>query len=160
MRRLLLMLPVVFLGCDFFAPSSITREVINTSEAPAAIGPYSQAVKLGNTLYCSGQIGLNPSTGDLVTGDIQEETRQVLKNLGAVLRAGGMDYKDVVSATVYLADLDDYKTVNEVYAEFFKENKPARAAIQIARLPREARVEIACVAVKVDWRSERSDANE
>jgi 2-iminobutanoate/2-iminopropanoate deaminase len=85
-----------------------------------------------------------------VTGDIQEETRQVLKNLGAVLRAGGMDYYDVVSATVYLTNMDDYKIVNEIYAEFFKENKPARAAVQVARLPRNVRVEISCIAVRID----------
>jgi 2-iminobutanoate/2-iminopropanoate deaminase len=150
MRRLLLILPLVFFGCDLLQQTPITREVINTPEAPAAIGPYSQAIKIGPTMYCSGQIGLNPATGDLVTGDIQQETRQVLKNLGAVLRAGGMDYKHVASATVYLADLNDYKSVNEVYAEFFKENKPARAAVQVARLPRDARVEIACMAIKVD----------
>jgi len=147
MRRLILILFVVLGGCHF-QPPPIKREVINTPEAPVAIGPYSQAIKMGNVLYCSGQIGLNPATGELVTGDIQEETRQVLKNLGAVLRAGGMDYNDVTSATVYLANMDDYKSVNEIYAEFFKENKPARAAVQVARLPRNVRVEIACIAVK------------
>jgi 2-iminobutanoate/2-iminopropanoate deaminase len=150
MRRLMLLLPFIFCGCDFFKPPPVTREVINTPEAPAAIGPYSQAIKVGNTLYCSGQIGLNPATGDLVTGDIQEETRQVLKNLGAVLRAGGADYKDVVSATIYLANMDDYKIVNEIYATYFNADKPARATVQVARLPREARVEISCMAVKVD----------
>lgn len=150
MRRLLLLLPFIFYGCDLFQPPPVTREVINTPEAPAAIGPYSQAIKVGNTMYCSGQLGLNPATGDLVTGDIQEETRQVLKNLGAVLRAGGTDYKDVVSATIYLANMDDYKIVNEVYATFFNADKPARATVQVARLPRDARVEIACMAVKVE----------
>jgi len=150
MRRLILLLPFIFYGCDLFQPAPVTREVISTPEAPAAIGPYSQAIKIGNTLYCSGQLGLNPATGDLITGDIQEETRQVLKNLGAVLRAGGADYKDVVSATIYLANMDDYKIVNEVYATFFNADKPARATVQVARLPRDARVEISCMAVKVD----------
>ncbi|MDZ7288881.1 MAG: RidA family protein [candidate division KSB1 bacterium] len=149
MRRLLLILPLIFWGCDIFQQVPITREVIDTREAPKAIGPYSQAIKIGNVLYCSGQIGLD-TAGVMVGGDIQDETRQVLKNIGAILRAGGMDYKDVVNATVYLANLDDYKVINEVYAEFFKENKPARAAIQIARLPRDARVEISCVAVKLE----------
>lgn len=150
MRRLWLILPVILCGCDLFQPPPVVREVINTPEAPAAIGPYSQAIKVGNTLYCSGQIALYPATGDLVTGDIQEETRQVLKNLGAVLRAGGADYKDVVSATIYLTNMDDYKIVNEVYGSFFNENKPARVTVQVARLPREAQVEIMFVAVKTD----------
>ncbi|MGH7490908.1 MAG: RidA family protein [bacterium] len=126
------------------------REPITSPDAPAAIGPYSQAIKIGNQMYCSGQIGINPATGDLVVGDIKEETRQVLKNLGAVLRAGSMDYKDVVKATVFLADINDYKLVNEVYSEFFTDVKPAREAVQVARLPRDARVEISCMAVKVE----------
>jgi 2-iminobutanoate/2-iminopropanoate deaminase len=133
-----------------FEQPPLIREVINTPDAPAAIGPYSQAIKIGNAIYCSGQLGLNPVTGDLAGGDIQNETRQVLKNLGAVLRAGGMDYKDVVSASVFLTNLDDYKVVNEVYEEFFHDSKPARAAVQVARLPRNARIEISCTAVKVD----------
>jgi len=150
MRRFLLLLPFIFCGCDFFNQPPITREAINTPEAPAAIGPYSQALKLGNALYCSGQIGLIPATGEMVGGDLQAETRQVLKNLGAVLRAAGMNYEDVVNATVYLTNLDDYKNMNEVYAEFFTSNKPARATMQVARLPRDARVEISCMAVKLD----------
>jgi len=124
------------------------KTVIKTSEAPAAIGPYSQAIMVGNTLYCSGQIALDPLTGKMVADNVQTETRQTLKNLGEVLRAAGMDFANVVQATVYLADMNDYKTVNEIYAEFFKEKPPARAAVQVARLPREARVEIACIAVK------------
>jgi len=152
MRCFLLILPVLFLSCDFFQPQipSIPREAINPPDAPAAIGPYSQAIKLGPALYCSGQIALNPATGDLVTGDIQAETRQVLKNLGAVLRAAGMDYQHVVSATVYLSNLDDYKIVNEIYAEFFTAAKPARATVQVARLPRDAHVEISCIAIKTE----------
>lgn len=125
------------------------RMAIVTPEAPAAIGPYSQAIMVGNTLYCSGQIALDPATGSLVSENIQAETRQALKNLGAILRAAGMDYSDVVQATVFLFDLNDYKIVNEVYAEFFKEQPPARAAVQVARLPRDARLEIACIAVKI-----------
>jgi 2-iminobutanoate/2-iminopropanoate deaminase len=124
------------------------KTVIKTSEAPAAIGPYSQAIMIGNTLYCSGQIALDPATSKMVTENVQAETRQALKNLGAVLRAAGMDYANVVQATVYLADMNEYKSMNQVYAEFFKENPPARAAVQVARLPRDARVEIACIAVK------------
>jgi 2-iminobutanoate/2-iminopropanoate deaminase len=149
MYRFLFILLLLFSGCTFFEQPLPIREVINTPEAPAAIGPYSQAIKIGNVIYCSGQIGLDPATGDLVGGDIQNETRQVLKNLGAVLRAGGMDYKDIVSASVFLTNLDDYKVVNEVYEEILGANKPARAAVQVAGLPRNARIEISCMAVKL-----------
>jgi 2-iminobutanoate/2-iminopropanoate deaminase len=125
------------------------KTVINSSDAPAAIGPYSQAIMVGNTLYCSGQIAIDPATDKMVSEGIQAETRQALKNLGVVLRAAGMGYADVVQATVYLADMNDFKTMNDIYAEYFKENPPARATVQVARLPRDARVEIACIAVKM-----------
>jgi 2-iminobutanoate/2-iminopropanoate deaminase len=124
------------------------KVVVRSPDAPAAIGPYSQAILVGNTLYCSGQIALDPAAGKLASESIQTETRQVLKNLGAVLRAAGTDYVNVVQTTVYLADMNDFKAMNEVYAEFFKTNPPARATVQVARLPRDARIEIACVAVK------------
>ena len=124
------------------------RTFIKTPNAPAAIGPYSQAVLVGDTLYCSGQIPLDPQTGSLVTGTIEQESERVLENLGAVLRAAGMDYVNVVSCTVYLADMKDYGQVNEVYARYFSEMPPARAAVQVAGLPRGCRVEIACVAVR------------
>jgi 2-iminobutanoate/2-iminopropanoate deaminase len=153
MRHLLVALPLVVLsGCPLFeppAPAPPTREIITAPDAPAAIGPYSHAIKVGNVIYCSGQIGLDPATGDLVGGDIQNETRQALKNLGAVLRAGGVDFNSVASATVYLTNIDDYKVVNEVYEEFFKDSKPARAAVQVARLPRDARVEVSCIAIQL-----------
>lgn len=125
-----------------------TKTIISTADAPKAIGPYSQAVKVGNTLYCSGQIALNPSTGELVTQDIEAETRQVLQNLGAVLQAAGMDFSNVVRATVYMTDIDNYQRINAVYAEFFSESKPARAAVQVANLPAGANVEISCIAVE------------
>ena len=149
LRRLFLCTAFTLSGCTLLQPppEPIKREPVTSPDAPAAIGPYSQAIKIGNNLYCSGQIGINPATGDMVIGDIKEETRQVLKNLGAVLRAAGMDYKDVVKATVFLADMNDYKLVNEAYSEFFTETKPAREAVQVARLPRDARVEISCIAI-------------
>jgi 2-iminobutanoate/2-iminopropanoate deaminase len=154
MRHLLLALPLVVLsGCPLFEPPAPTppiREIITAPDAPAAIGPYSHAIKVGNVIYCSGQIGLDPATGDLVGGDIQNETRQALKNIGAVLRAASVDYKDVSTATVYLTNMDDYKVVNEVYEEFFKDSKPARAAVQVARLPRDARVEVSCIAIQLE----------
>ncbi|HYE95707.1 MAG TPA: RidA family protein [Rubricoccaceae bacterium] len=129
-------------------PPPSRRESVRTSKAPAAIGPYSQGVLVGDTLYCSGQIALDPESGRLVQGDVEEETTQVLDNLGAVLHAAGMDYAHVVRCTVYLASMDDYAQVNEVYARYFSESPPAREAIQAAALPRGARVEISCVAVR------------
>jgi 2-iminobutanoate/2-iminopropanoate deaminase len=124
------------------------RESIRTPRAPAAIGPYSQGVLVGNALYCSGQIPLDPETGQLVEGEIEEEAARVLENLGAVLRAAGMDYQHVVRCTVYLTDMGDYAPVNEVYARYFSEAPPAREAIAVAALPRGARIEISCVAVR------------
>jgi 2-iminobutanoate/2-iminopropanoate deaminase len=154
MRLLLLILPLLWSGCPLFEPpppTPITREVIQTPDAPAAIGPYSQAIKVGNTLYCSGQLGIDPVTHELVRGDIQDETRQVLKNLGAILKAGGVDYGNVTTVSVFLTNLDDFKLVNEVYQTFFADQPPARATVQVARLPlNEARVEISCIAIKTD----------
>lgn len=124
------------------------REPIKTEKAPVAIGPYSQGVMVGNTLYCSGQIALDPISGRLIDGDVEDEATQVLDNLGAVLKAANLAYRDVVRCTVYLASLDDYAVVNEVYARYFSEAPPAREAIQVAALPRGARVEISCVAVR------------
>ncbi len=124
------------------------KVIVVSPDAPAAIGPYSQAIKVGNTLYCSGQIAIDPATNQMVTESIEVETEQVLKNLGAVLKAAGMDYSDVVSATVFMSDIQNYSRINSVYAKYFSEQPPARAAVQVANLPRNANVEIACIAVK------------
>lgn len=124
------------------------REFIRTTHAPAAIGPYSQAVLAGHLLFCSGQIALDPATGQLIEGDVEDEAARVLDNLGAVLHAAGFEYRHVVQCTVYLTSLDDYAPVNEVYARYFSEAPPAREAIEVAALPRGARVEISCTAVK------------
>ncbi len=129
-------------------PSPSHREQIRSAQAPPAIGPYSQAVLAGDTLWCSGQIALDPGTGRLIEGDVQDETVRVLDNLGAVLSASGMDYRHVVRCTVFLASMDDYALVNEVYARYFSETPPAREAVQAAALPRNAKVEISCVAVR------------
>lgn len=123
------------------------KETISTENAPGAIGPYSQAVKTGSMVFCSGQIPIDPATGEFVSGDVAEQTRQVLKNLSAVLGAAGTDLNNVVKTTVFLADMNDFTAMNEVYAEFFSDNKPARATVQAARLPRDARVEIECIAI-------------
>lgn len=123
------------------------NEVISTEAAPGAIGPYSQAIKTGNMIFCSGQIPIDPATGEFVSSDIAEQTEQVLKNLAEVLKAAGSDLNGVVKTTVFLADMGDFTAMNEVYGKYFDENKPARATVQAARLPRDARVEIDCIAV-------------
>lgn len=123
-------------------------DVISTESAPAAIGPYSQAVSTNGLIFCSGQIPIDPSTGEFVSGGVAEQTEQVLKNLGAVLAAAGSGYSKVVKTTVFLADMNDFAAMNEVYGRFFVENKPARATVQAAGLPRNARVEIECIATK------------
>jgi 2-iminobutanoate/2-iminopropanoate deaminase len=124
----------------------LSKQVISTPNAPAAIGPYSQAVRVGNLVFVSGQIPLDPATGQLVGGDIGVQTEQVLDNLAAILEAAGSSLAQVVKATVYLRDLGEFGRMNEVYAKFFGENPPARATVQVARLPREAALEIDVVA--------------
>lgn len=123
------------------------KEIISTDKAPGAIGPYSQAVKTGGFVFCSGQIPIDPATGEFVSNEVAEQTDQVLRNLSAVLEAAGSSLNEVVKTTVFLADMNDFAAMNEVYGRYFSENKPARATVQAARLPRDARVEIECVAV-------------
>ena len=122
-------------------------EIISTEKAPGAIGPYSQAVKTENMVFCSGQIPIDVATGEFVSDDVAEQTRQVLKNLTAVLEAAGTSLNKVVKTTVFLADMNDFAAMNEIYAEFFNDNKPARATVQAAGLPKNARVEIDCIAL-------------
>ncbi|HLL74606.1 MAG TPA: RidA family protein [Pyrinomonadaceae bacterium] len=124
------------------------RRIVSTESAPQAIGPYSQAVAFGNFVFSSGQIPIDPRTGQFVEGGIGEQTEQVMKNLSEVLRAAGAGLADVVKTTVYLADMSDFAAMNEVYGRFFPENPPARSTVQAARLPRDARVEIDVIAVK------------
>lgn len=124
------------------------NKAIHTELAPAAIGPYSQAIQAGSTIYVSGQIPIDPKTGEFAGTDIQTQTRQSLTNIKNILQAAGADMKDVVKTTVLLADIADFTAMNEVYAEFFTEPFPARAAFQAAALPRGASVEIEAVAVK------------
>src|SRR5262245_37221939 len=119
---------------------------VSTSDAPKAIGPYSQAIRSGQLLFLSGQIPLDPATGQLVDGDIGAQTRRVMDNLRAILAAAGLSFSHVVRTTIFLADLADFATVNEVYGSYFSEPYPARATVQVARLPRDARVEIDAVA--------------
>ena len=123
------------------------RAVVQAPDAPQAIGPYSQAITAGNLVFCSGQIPLTPD-GALIEGDVAAQTRQVLTNLQAVLTAAGSSLDQVVKTTVFLADMGDFAAMNAVYAEFFPANPPARSTIQVARLPRDARVEIEAIAVR------------
>jgi 2-iminobutanoate/2-iminopropanoate deaminase len=122
------------------------RQAVSTPTAPAAIGPYSQAIKAGHLLFLSGQIPLDPATGNLVEGGIEAQTRQVFVNIGEILKAAGASFDAVLSATVYVADLNDFAKVNEIYATYFSSPAPARATVQVARLPRDARVEIQVIA--------------
>lgn len=127
----------------------MARGTIQTEKAPKAIGPYAQAVKVdcGKMIFCSGQIPLDPKTGEMIEGDIAAQTRQVMENLREVLAAGGATFENVVRCNIFLADMNDFGIVNEVYGEYFPENPPSRATVQVARLPKDARVEIDCIAV-------------
>ncbi len=122
------------------------KQVIATDHAPKAIGPYSQAVDFGGLVFLSGQIPLDPNTGNLVTGGAAEQTRQVMENLGAVLHAAGVGYSEVLRSTIYLTNLEDFAKVNEVYGSYFPTEPPARATVQVAALPRGASVEIDMIA--------------
>ena len=122
------------------------KKIISTDEAPGAIGPYSQAVRRGSLLFCSGQIPLDPKSGEIVSGDIATQTRRVLDNIAAVLRAEGLTFDNVVKTTIFLTDLRDFQTVNEVYSSYFKQEPPARSTVQVSALPKGAKVEIEVIA--------------
>jgi 2-iminobutanoate/2-iminopropanoate deaminase len=124
----------------------MSKTVLSSPDAPKAIGPYSQAVRAGQLLFASGQIPLDPDSGSMIDGDVTAQTRRVMDNLQAVLKAGGLSFTDVVRTTIYLVDLNDFTKVNEVYGSYFAEPYPARATVQVARLPRDARVEIDAIA--------------
>lgn len=123
------------------------RQAVSTESAPKAIGPYSQAVRAGSMLFLSGQIPLDPSTGEIMPGDIAQQTHQVFKNLGAILQAAGASFENVVRSTVYLADMNDFAAMNAVYGTYFTSPAPARSTVQAARLPKDARIEIDLIAV-------------
>jgi 2-iminobutanoate/2-iminopropanoate deaminase len=128
----------------------MSRDVIQTPQAPAPVGPYNQAIRAsGVMVFCSGQIALDPATGQIVgEGDVAKETEQVMQNLEAVLKAAGATWSDVVKTTVFLADMNDFATVNEIYARYFDEaTAPARACVQVAKLPKNVQVEVDCIAV-------------
>lgn len=125
------------------------KQIINSTEAPAPVGPYNHSVKVGNTLYVSGQIAIDQVTGTLVMDSIEAETHQVLKNMGFILKAAGMDFNDVVKCSVFVSDMELYSRINAVYASYFDEsNAPARELVQVANLPKYVNVEISCIAYK------------
>ena len=123
------------------------KKIISTTEAPAAVGPYSQAVRVGSTVYCAGQIPLDPKSGQIVPGDIGAQTRRVLENIAAVLRAESLSFENIVKTTVFLTNLSDFQTVNEIYGSYFKKEPPARSTVQVSALPKGANVEIEVIAV-------------
>ncbi|MXY23532.1 MAG: RidA family protein [Acidobacteria bacterium] len=124
----------------------MSRTPIATTGAPAAIGPYSQAIRSGNLLFVSGQVAMDPETGEMLGGDVSAQTERVLRSLDAILTAAGVTLADVIKTTVYLADMNDFAAMNRVYGAFFTDPAPARAAVQVARLPKDALVEIDCIA--------------
>jgi 2-iminobutanoate/2-iminopropanoate deaminase len=142
---------ILFLFIISWIPSftqTPAKQVIFSDKAPKAIGPYSQGIMTGNTLYLSGQIAINPKTGKIDTTSIDNEIRQVLVNLGEVLKAAGMSYDNVVKTTIFTTDLRNFKIINKIYGEYFKENQPARETVQVAALPGMAHMEISGIAIK------------
>ena len=123
------------------------KKIIQTSEAPAPIGPYSQAVQVSDMLYVSGQVALEASSGELINENITEETHQVMKNLEAILRAAGTDFSQVAKCSIFISDMNQFATINEAYGQYFKENPPARETVEVSRLPKDVNVEISCIAV-------------
>jgi 2-iminobutanoate/2-iminopropanoate deaminase len=134
------------------------KKIISTSEAPAAIGPYSQAVRVGSFLFCSGQIPLDPKTGQIVSGDIGTQTRRVLDNIAAVLKAEGLAFESLVKTTIFLTNLGDFQSVNEIYGSYFKQQPPARSTVQVSALPKGANIEIEVIAVADDGESSEQTA--
>ncbi len=126
----------------------MAKEIIFSKEAPAPIGPYSQAIKSGNTLYVSGQIALDAESGQLINENITEETHAVMKNLDAVLRAASFGFSDVVKCTIFIKNMDEFGTINEAYGQYFKTDPPARETVEVSKLPKNVNVEISCIAVR------------
>ncbi|MEO5753294.1 MAG: RidA family protein [Chthoniobacterales bacterium] len=122
------------------------KKIVSTSDAPAAIGPYSQAIRSGSMLYCAGQIPLDPATGQIVPGDIGEQTKRVLENVAAILKAEHLSFDHVIKTTVFLTSMDDFQAMNEIYGTYFRENPPARSTVAVSALPKGAKVEIEVIA--------------
>ncbi len=148
MKRLGILLLLALIGVACQQPQHVPKTVIATEMAPEAIGPYSQAVQIGNTIYCSGQLGMVPDTGEFAKGGIQAQARQALENQASVLKASGYSLSDVVQCQVFITDMDNYGAFNEVYSDFFDAPFPARAVVQVSRLPKDGLVEIMMIAAK------------
>ncbi|KAI6687498.1 hypothetical protein NL676_024326 [Syzygium grande] len=133
-------------ACLGISTDARLKEAVQTDKAPAALGPYSQAIKANNLLFVSGVLGLVPETGKFISDSVEDQTEQLLKNMGEILKAGGASYSSVVKTTIMLADLQDFKKVNEIYAKYFPAPSPARSTYQVAALPLNARIEIECIA--------------
>jgi 2-iminobutanoate/2-iminopropanoate deaminase len=126
----------------------MAKEVVYSSNAPEPIGPYSQAIMAGNTLFVSGQIPIDTTSGKIISDDIVAETNQVMKNLEAILKEAGMDFTNVVKCSIFLSDMNNFPKVNDAYGQYFKSNPPARETVEVSRLPKDVNVEISCIAVK------------
>lgn len=125
----------------------MSKKVIYSAHAPEPIGPYSQAIQAGNMLFVSGQIAIQKSTGNLLTANIEEETRQVMENISAILKAAGLDFSNVVKSSIFLKDMGSFPKVNDVYGKYFQQNPPARETVEVSRLPKDVNVEISCIAL-------------
>ena len=130
------------------------KKIVSTGDAPAAIGPYSQGIRSGSLLFCAGQIPLDPKTGQIVSGDVAEQTRRVLENVAAILKAAHLGFDHVVKTTIFLTSMDDFQTVNEIYGTYFRENPPARSTVAVSALPKGARIEIEVIAAVGDKASD------
>jgi len=126
----------------------IKKEIIKTKKAPSAIGPYSQAIRVENLLFLSGQISINPETNEFIDGDIEIQTEQILKNIKAILEAGSSSLENVVKVTIYLQDMKDFNLVNKIYSKYFEDSLPARATVEVSNLPKNAKLEIDAIAIK------------
>lgn len=126
----------------------MSKKIVYSAAAPEPIGPYSQAIQFGNMLFISGQIAIQKPSGNLITGNIAEETQQVMLNLEAILKAAGMDFSNVVKSTIFLGNFNDFATVNEIYGKCFPQNPPARETVEVSRLPKDVNVEISCIAIR------------
>ncbi len=125
----------------------MSKKIIQSADAPAPIGPYSQAVQAGNMLFVSGQVSIDSATGEVIKGGINEETQQVMKNLEAILKAAGSSFAQVVKCTIFIRDMGQFSAINEAYGQYFTENPPARETVEVSRLPKDVNVEISCIAL-------------
>ncbi len=148
MKNIASILVLILISCQSINKKNMTKSIINTPNAPAPIGPYNQAVLSGNTLYVSGAIAIEVSSGHMIQTDIEAETHQVMKNLGEILKAANMDYSNIVKSTIFVTDLGNFAKINAVYGSYFKSDFPARETVQVSALPKAANVEISVIAVK------------